>query len=92
MPESKNYTFNYQELAEMMVKNLDIHEGLWGLYVEYTLGAANIPVNPTNPDVKVIAPASIAMVKSIGLQRFDSPNNLTVDAAVVNPVQTKLSL
>lgn len=92
MPESKNYTFSYQELAELMIKNLDLHEGLWGLYVEYNLGAANIPVNPANPDPKVIAPASFAMVKSIGLQRFDAPNNLTLDAAAVNPVQPKLSL
>jgi hypothetical protein len=92
MPESKNYTFSFQELVELMVKSLELHEGLWGLYVEYNLGAANIPVNPANPDMKVIAPASFAMVKSIGLQRFDSPNNLTVDAAIVNPTQTKLNL
>jgi len=92
MPAPKNYLFSYTELAEMMVKNLDIHEGLWGLYVEYTLGAANVPMNPANPDNKVIAPASIAIIKAIGLQRFDEPNNLTVDAAIVNPEQSKLKL
>jgi hypothetical protein len=92
MPESKNYTFTYQELAELMIKNLNIHEGLWGVFIEYNLGAANIPMNPLNPDPKVVAPASIAMVKSIGLQRFESPNNLTVDAGISNPEQTKLNL
>ncbi len=82
MPESKNYLFSYTELAEMMVKKLDLHEGLWGIYVEFTFGAANVP---TSPDAKAIAPASISMIKGVGLQRFDIPNNLTVDASVINP-------
>jgi hypothetical protein len=85
MPETKNYVFNYVELAKMMVKELDLHEGLWGIYVEFTLGAANVP---TSPDNKTIAPAAIAAIKSLGIQRFDAPNNLTVDAAEVNPKQT----
>lgn len=88
MPEAKNYTFNYTELAEILVKKLDIHEGLWGLYVEFNFGVANVPVSP---DGKLLAPAALATIKSIGIQRFDAPNNLTVDAAVVNPVQAATS-
>jgi len=84
MPETKNYTFSYTELAELLVKKLDIHEGLWGIYVEFTLGAANVPASP---DGKSIAPAAISAIKGIGIQRFDAANNLTVDAAVVNPPQ-----
>lgn len=83
MPETKNYTFGYTELAEILVKKLDIHEGFWGLYIEFNFGAANINASP---DAKSLAPAAIAAVKSIGIQRFDTPNNLTVDAAVVNPI------
>jgi hypothetical protein len=84
MPEIKNYTFSYTELAEILVKKLDIHEGLWGIYIEFNFGAANIPASP---DGKGIAPAAIAAIKAIGIQRFDTPNNLTVDATIVNPVQ-----
>jgi hypothetical protein len=87
MPETKNYVFGYTELAELMIKKLDLHEGLWGIYVEFTLGAANVP---TSPDNKTIAPAAIAAIKGIGVQRFEAPNNLTVDAAVVNPTQPSL--
>ena len=87
MPESKNYVFSYTELAEILVKKLDIHEGLWGLYVEFNFGAANINASP---DGKSLAPAAIAAIKSIGIQRFDTPNNLTVDAAVVNPAQATI--
>lgn len=88
MPEIKNYTFSYTELAEILLKKLDIRDGLWGIYVEFNLGAANVP---TSPDGKAIAPAAIAAIKSIGIQRFDAPNNLTVDAAVVNPAETTAS-
>ena len=88
MPETKNYTFSYTELAETLVKKLDIHEGLWGVYIEFNFGAANVSAGP---DGKSLAPAAIAAIKSIGIQRFDTPNNLTVDAAVVNPVQAAAS-
>lgn len=84
MPEAKNYVFGYTELAEILVKKLDIHEGLWGLYIEFNFGAANVNASP---DGKGLAPAAIAAIKAVGLQKFDSPNNLTVDAAVVNPPQ-----
>ena len=84
MPETKNYLFGYTELAEILVKKLDIHEGLWGLYIEFNFGAANVNAGP---DSKSFAPAAITAIKSIGIQRFDAPNNLTVDAAVVNPPQ-----
>jgi hypothetical protein len=82
MAEAKNYVFGYTELAEVLVKKLDIHEGLWGLYIEFNFGAANVNASP---DGKSLAPAAIAAIKAVGLQRFDTPNNLTVDAAVVNP-------
>lgn len=87
MPEAKNYIFGYTELAELLVKKLDLHEGLWGVYIEFNFGAANVNAAP---DGKSLAPAAIAAIKGIGLQRFDAPNNLTVDAAIVNPTQPSL--
>lgn len=86
MPEAKNYLFNYTELAEMMIKKVDLHEGLWGIYLEFTQGGANVPLTP---DGKTIGPAAITIIKTVGIQRFDAPNNLTVDAAEVNPTKTK---
>jgi hypothetical protein len=84
MPEAKNYLFSYTELAEMMIKKLDLHEGLWGIYLEFALGGANVP---TSPDSKTIAPAAITLIKGVGIQRFDAPNNLALDAAEVNPAK-----
>jgi hypothetical protein len=81
MPESKNYIFSHTELAEMMIKKMGLHEGLWGIYLEFNQLGANVPLS----DGKSFSPAAITIIKSIGIQRFDTPNNLTVDAAEVNP-------
>ena len=82
MPESTNLVFGHAELAEILIKKLDLHEGLWGLYLEFGLIGANVPLPP---DGKQFAPSAICTVNKIGIQRFDAPSNLTVDAAVVNP-------
>jgi hypothetical protein len=83
MPETNSITFSHKEVAEALVKKQDLHEGLWGIYIEFAIGAANISQSPEDPN---ILPAAIVPVNKIGIQRFPSPNNLTVDAAVVNPL------
>ncbi len=81
MPDAPQiYPFTHQELAEILIKHKNIHEGLWGLYVEFGIGAANIGQGPND-----ILPAAIVPIVKLGLQRFPEPNNLTVDAAKNNP-------
>jgi hypothetical protein len=81
MPEMKQVTFSHKEVAEALIRYHDIHEGLWGLYVEFGLAGANIaPVQGGD-----LNPAAIIPILKLGLQRYPSPNNLTADAAVVNP-------
>lgn len=82
MPETKNYLWDYKELATMLVKDAGVHEGFWGIYLEFTLQGANVP---TMADPNTLLPAAVVFVQRVGLQRFDKPNNLTVDAANVNP-------
>jgi hypothetical protein len=83
MAEVKNYLFDYKEVAEALIKKQGIHEGLWGIYMEFGISAANIPIDPSG---QVFLPAAIVPVAKIGIQRFDKPNSLTVDAAEVNPL------
>jgi hypothetical protein len=40
LPERFSYSF--VEIAELLVKKADLHEGHWGLYVEFGLNATNI--------------------------------------------------
>lgn len=78
MAEPKQFTFSYREIAEMMVQRLDITEGLWGVWVNFGIKGANIGAGPDD-----LVPAAIVPVLEIGLQRFDEPSRLTVDAAEV---------
>jgi len=80
MPEAKQIVYSFQELAELMIKDQGIHEGFWGIYARFGLGATN--AGPTETDLK---PAAIVPIVELGLQRFDALNNLCVDAAKVNP-------
>lgn len=84
MPTSREYVFSYRELAEVLVKKADVHEGLWGVVIRFGFGATNVNTSEVAGE-EVLMPAALASVKEIGIQRFDKPNNLTVDAAQVNP-------
>jgi hypothetical protein len=80
MGEPKIYTFNHKEVAEALVKQQGIHEGLWGLYIEFGITAGNVGQDATS-----LMPAAIVPVQKIGIQQFPEENNLCVDAAKVNP-------
>ncbi|MDQ2920399.1 MAG: hypothetical protein M3R52_02110 [Acidobacteriota bacterium] len=88
MAEAKNYVFDYQELAEILVKQQSIHEGLWGIYLEFGFAAANLK---TDPNSAMVMPGIMNLVQKIGIQQFPEANNLTVDAAKVNPSKTAKS-
>jgi len=82
MPETKSIVFTYKEVVEALIRYNSIHEGLWDLYIEFGLAAANIGPGPENE----YSPAAIIPLKKIGIQRVEKITNLTVDAAVVNPL------
>lgn len=82
MPEARQIIFSYRELAEALVKQQGIHEGLWGLYVEFAIAAANA----NGPEGNIV-PTAIVPVQRMGIQRYDQEiEDFTVDAAEVNPV------
>jgi hypothetical protein len=80
MAEPTQILYTFKELAELLVKDRDIHEGYWGIYVKFGIKAAN--VGETDSDLK---PTALVPVLELGLQKFDVLNNLSVDAGVVNP-------
>lgn len=84
MAEAKQITFSYKELAEILVKQQGIHEGLWGVFLRFGIRGANIGHTPEE-----LLPAAVVPVIEIGIQKFDEPSRLTVDAAVVNPARSK---
>ena len=82
MPETKNMVFTFKEIAAALIRETDIHEGLWGLFVKFGLAGANIQSAPGKEDLR---PAAVIPILELGIQRFDESNNLTVDASEVNP-------
>ncbi|MGZ5446311.1 MAG: hypothetical protein ACXW5U_31765 [Thermoanaerobaculia bacterium] len=72
--------FSFEEIAEALVKKQGLHQGFWGLYVEFGIGAIN--VGPTSAELQ---PTAMVPVLSLGLQTFEAKTNLSVDASVVNP-------
>lgn len=81
MPEQNQISYSFKELAELLIKDSDIHDGLWGIYMEFGLGAGNIQISPSGD----VSPSAFVPVVKIGIQKFKEENNLTVDAAKVNP-------
>ena len=81
MPETTNIEFDFTEVAEALILSNDIHEGLWGISIKFGLQAANIGASEGSS----VLPAAIVPVLKLGLRRFEEPNNLTVDASIVNP-------
>ncbi len=80
MAKAKQYIFSYQEVAEALVKQSGLREGLWGIYVKFGIQAANLG----SPGTQLV-PAAVIPILNLGLQRFEEENSLTVDASKVNP-------
>lgn len=86
MENPERIMFSYQDVVESLLKRQGIHEGLWGISISFAFGAviANSTDAPEN-----FLPAAIVPVREIGIQKFETESNLTVDAAKVNPRRAK---
>ena len=80
MAEATQITFTHREVVEALLKKHGVHEGLWGIYVKFGIKAANVGASESD-----VMPAAIVPVLEIGIQKFDTESNLSVDAAKANP-------
>lgn len=81
MAEASQYAFSYKEVVEALIRKQDVHDGLWALNIRFGMQATNF--GPNESDLK---PTVILPLLEIGIQKVDKENNLTVDAARVNPL------
>jgi hypothetical protein len=86
MAEVNRYEFNYAEVALALVKQQDIHEGIWAVAIKFGIGATL-----GGPSEAEAVPTAMVPVLSIGLTKVDKEGRNTVNAAKVNPA-TKVSL
>jgi hypothetical protein len=83
MAETNQIGFAYQEIATILVKHQEIHEGHWGVVFEFNVGGGLIPAAPNSTKM---VPGIIVPISKIALQKFDEPNLMTIDASKVNPI------
>jgi len=84
MPEPTQIIFTFKEVVEALLKKQGIHEGIWGIYVKFAISAANVKVGLT-PGSDQLLPTALVPVLELGIQKFESEGNLSVDASKVNP-------
>jgi hypothetical protein len=82
--ENKPVIFPLTDISEMLVKKLGKHEGHFEISLEFQIG-----VGAVGPSQESVLPGAIIGVKGVGLREVESPNPLSVDAAVVNPLVEK---
>jgi hypothetical protein len=86
MPETSQITFQFKEIVTALLKAQDIHDGIWGLFVNFGIGASNV-----GPNDNELRPTAMIPILTLGLQKFEKETNLSVDAAKVNPKLVPLS-
>lgn len=83
MAEAKDrLLFTFQEVVEALIKQRGLHTGLWGLSLEFGLGAANFN---SKEGSKELFPSAVVPLRNIGIAPATQENSLTVDASKVNP-------
>jgi hypothetical protein len=87
MNEIKKLT--YKEVTLALIKHQNLHEGIWQLYIEFGIGAANMPIAEENQDNLRLCPTAIVPIKTIGLMMVDKETPLALDASKVNPPVSK---
>jgi hypothetical protein len=80
MPEPTQLKFTHKEVATALIKAQDLHDGIWGLYINFGIRGMNVGAGEDD-----LQPTALVPVLNIGLQQFPKVNNLSVDAADVNP-------
>jgi hypothetical protein len=80
MADANQFTVPFKELAEVLVKHLDVHEGYWSVILKFGIHGATMSINNA-PHL----PSAIVPILEIGINREDQLGPLGVDAALINP-------
>jgi len=71
-----------RDLAGVLVKHYDLHEGHFDLLVEFQIGMGAV-----GPDPNALTPGAMIGVSRIGLMPSKTDGPTTVDAATINPAK-----
>jgi hypothetical protein len=84
MPEVNQYLFTHKELLEILIKQAGVHEGKWTIMTSFGFTAGNFGPSPGQ-----MSPGAVVTVLQMGIQRAapGAPEEMTADAAVINPLK-----
>lgn len=82
MPEANVYSFATKEVLELLIKSAGVHEGRWVFGTNFNLSPGNF--GPSNDQM---SPGVVIAIAQVVIQRAEpqTPVEMTLDAAVVNP-------
>lgn len=80
--QEERISFSYKEIVECLIKEKNIHKGIWGIVIGFDLGAANVA---KRDEPNSFMPAAVIPIVDIGIERVEEESNLTVNAAEINP-------
>ena len=83
--KAEHHVLGHRELTEVLIREMGIHNGHWGIYVEFGVYGVNFQARES----EAYDPAAVVPVKQIGIQRYEKSNDMTVDAAKVNPLKRR---
>lgn len=86
--DGKSIVFDPRKIAEIIIKDQGIHEGIFNLRLEFSLASGIM--SPTQ-DVEKL-PAIMVGISGIGIQKTEEPGEYSVDAAKVNPKRKKMAV
>jgi len=71
-----------RDLAGVLVRHYDLHQGHFDLLVEFQIGTGAV-----GPDATALTPGAMIGVSRIGLMPSKTDGPTTVDAAIINPAK-----
>jgi hypothetical protein len=84
MAEPTQFMFDLQEVLEDLIKRQGVRKGRWRITCELGFAGTNAQV-PSPSGELTVRPAAMVIIQRIGITKTEEINDLTLDAAVVNP-------
>jgi hypothetical protein len=81
-PKVQPEALTLKQVGELLVKQYDLHEGIWDISIEIQAGIGQFGALPD------VLPGAMFRISRIGLSRVPQIGPHTVDAAEVNPATT----
>jgi hypothetical protein len=79
-PIASTAPLSLREIAALLVKHHNLHDGLWDLSIEFQIGLGAFGPSPSE-----MTPGGFVGIKTVGLQRAQVQGPHTVNAADLNP-------